>query len=119
LQASIAIGLGDAATARACLREAIAIMTEIDNRGGLVNAILVTALFAAETGDGARAARPYAAALKMRSDHATGATPMDILGLPDAGEQAKALLGERAYDAACREGASLPLEAVVAEAQAI
>ena len=119
LQARIAIALGDHAKARACLNEAIEIMTELDNRGGLVGALIMAALLAAENGDGRRAAHLYAAALKMRADYAVGATPIELLGVPIPGERAKALLGQEAYAAAYREGTALPFDAVIAEARAV
>ena len=117
LQALIAIGLGDRAKARACLDEAFEIMTELDNRGGLVAALIMAALLAAEDGDGRRAARLYAAAMKMRADYAIGATPLELLGVPNPGERAKEMLGQQAYDEAYREGTALPLHAVIAESR--
>jgi predicted ATPase/class 3 adenylate cyclase len=117
LQARIAIAMGDRAKARACLDEAIEIMTELDNRGGLVFALIMAALLAVDGGDGRRAARLYAAAMKMRADYAVGATPLELLGVPNPGERAKALLGHEAYEAAYREGTMLPFDAVIAESR--
>jgi hypothetical protein len=105
--------------ARACLDEAIEIMTKLDNRGGLmVGALIIAALLAAENGDGRRAARLYAAAMTMRADDAVGVSPTEILSVQNPGDRAKALLGEGAYAAAYREGTALSFEAVIAEAMA-
>jgi non-specific serine/threonine protein kinase len=119
LQACIALGLGDVANAGAWVNEAIEIMTELDNRGGLVGAFIVAALLAVNGGDGRRAARLYAGAMKMRADYAVGATPLEILGVPNPGERAKALLGEEAYAAAYGEGTALPFDTLIAEARAV
>jgi hypothetical protein len=119
LQARIAIGLGDRAKARAYLDEAIDIMIELDNRSGLVGALLMAAVLAVEGGDGRRAAHLYAAAMKMRTDYAVGATPMEFLGVANPGERARALLGQEGYDATYREGSALAFDAVIAEARTV
>jgi hypothetical protein len=53
----------------------------------------------------------------MRADFSVVAAPLEILGVPNPGERAKALLGQEAYDAAYREGTALAFDALVAEAR--
>ncbi|HTH70250.1 MAG TPA: tetratricopeptide repeat protein [Candidatus Saccharimonadales bacterium] len=117
LETAIAIGAGDLAKARGCLDQAIEIMTELDDRSGLVGVLVMAALLATAQGDGRRAARLYGGALKMRADFSVVAAPLEILGVPNPGERAKALLGQEAYDAAYREGTALAFDALVAEAR--
>jgi len=62
---------------------------------------------------------PARAALRGTADRSLPEDHEEILGLPNPGERAKALLRQDAYDAACREGTALSLDAVVAESRAV
>ncbi len=115
----VALREGEFRQAHARLQEALAVMQAVVGPWGLAPLLASLARLAAALGQPIRAVRLGAFATAVSDSYHTPLIPLSEALLREALDVAKQRIGEAAYAAAWTEGAAMPLDQAIAEAQAV
>jgi predicted ATPase/class 3 adenylate cyclase len=110
------IYLGDFDGARREVSEAIEMFLAAGDKPTVVNCLLVGALCLVKEGDVERGVEVLGGLDGVRATLGELVTALDILNIPDPAIEARAVLGDAAFDAAFERGRQLSLDEVVAVA---
>jgi predicted ATPase/class 3 adenylate cyclase len=112
----LALRQGDLPTARARLRESLAPFQETGSRAGLIGCLEGLGQLALDEGQVARGAVLLSSASRLRDADGTPGRPTDRAELARRADEARAALGDAAFEAARAEGAAMSLERAIAYA---
>jgi predicted ATPase/class 3 adenylate cyclase len=104
---------GDYAAARALLEESLAIRWELGDKGGVTGSVDALADLAYQKQQARRAAQLWGAATCLREAIGSPRPPVEQKKYEQQSEQARAALGESAFDAAFEQGRAMTFEQAV------
>jgi predicted ATPase/class 3 adenylate cyclase len=110
LYSLLLIGAGRMDDAKAVMKEALETQIAVGNIGSTAALLLLGAIFALRRGDAVRAARLVGAVDAIKERTSIGATPLEVLGVPHPSAEARATLGDEAFERDFREGRKLSVD---------